>query len=483
MAAASSTKAPAVLSPSMDYSSAAAELPDIYSTSVVFPTVGSSTTLNNGGETSFTLELPVKTVYNLHNSILKGVYTTPPANAGTALFMGWVPPFARIQLVSQSGTRIFDIAYNTPYNVFMRKNQIAMKDFLQKDLLNWGNPCAVPRDDIAAAIPSTPAIPDVASAERPGVSVSAVQLEDMKAPLLMRSFPVGSAAQSIPFAFKLGDLIPHSSFGHKGDVEYPEKMNLTVTIMNSDNLVWCATSQSDCQTGTALCTSKVHSLTNFHLDLQLQQNPEHVKITRAVFREGFQMAVPFVQSYSYSITGGSTALGLNIPISVVGISEIREITWGLTGQTYPWRTFDFSNIDSGTYQRLLSYRTAVDATTLQAQDLNCTSSQTVGTGPYTDYEYNKLGDNPMTLSRLTYQQCWFHTDDFRKLKKPGEFYSVDKVAIHGGLPFGGTASSTIQYKIQGTLQPGALSEALTLWLFVVGTATIRWTGTRIESFV
>lgn len=487
MAASSSTQISArpILNPEYDFSTGVAAGPSIYQTSIVNTTAGSTTTLSAGGETTFVFELPTHTVFNLHNTRLKGVYTCPTANAGLAQFINWMPPFSRVEVQTGSGTRLFFLPQAQAYFRLCRSRGIPMKDWMTRELPEMHGPCNVPSDDTQALIPATSAIPDVKSTLKPSdVSVPAVQLEDPSCPLLLRSIPAGASRLAINFNIRLGDLLPDSFLGLSHDLMFPEKVTIQLTVANQNSFIWCATSQADSQAGAVVNTATDATLTSFHLDLQLQVSPVRVEYARNIFKDGFQMAIPYLFNNGPSdITAGTTTLGFSLPITGGGVTEIRSIIWGLSGSGQPWRRADFSNIDSGSYQRLLSFRTYADALNLQNADVNCTSSLSSGTGPYTDYEMNKDGTSAMFRSRLSYMQCWSHKDDFLSMRKVGDDYSsVAKPAIFGGLPLKGPGvSGQVMYRINGVLQPGTLAEALILNWFAICTATIRWAGSRVET--
>lgn len=477
----------AVLSPEIDHSTGLAADPSLYLVNIITPTSGSTTPLIAGGETVISLEIPEGVTFDRYNSLIKGTYTLPSLNAGAAQFCAWVPPFSRIAVTSSSGTRLVDIPFAQQYFRLLRLRGVSVKEFRTRQLYDIGSPCRVAADDPQAVTPIPSAIPDVKSAIQPAdVLVSASTLETMDAPLQLRSVPAGGAPLAIPFSLKLGELMPDSLFGERPDFIAPERLTITFTIANQDAFTWAATSQADAYVGAAVHTSKTASLTGFQIALLQQTNPRKVLMAQSLMKPGYMLAYPSLIATTATITPGQTSLGLNIPISGLGATEMRSITWAIGGATgAPWRVWDFSNVDSGGYQRITSYRTAINSIYMQTNLLNCTSA-TGGSGPYTDYEYNRDGESVMTSSRLTYQQCWYHRDDFQSLRHTGDSYGVDKVAIMGGYPLKGPsapAGSAI-YRIEGTMSgtfPVAVPESLLITVFAVATSTIRWGLGRLES--
>lgn len=496
-ATSSSTVAPSpALAPEIDHTTGRVDAPSLYESNNIYPTSGTSTTLVAGGETVIPFELPENTVCDLYNTPIKGLYTLPTNTAAMAQFCEWVPPFSRITVQTSTGTRLVDLQYAQQYFRMIRQRAVPLKEFKQRQLSDISGPCRVESDDPQAVTCIPSACPDVKSSILPAdVFVSASTLESPDAPLQLRSLPAGAAAPlQIPFSLKLGELIPDSIFGLKQDMVFNERVTITFTIASQDAFTWAATSQADSQVGAVLHAAKNATLTGFQIGLLTQTNPTKRAIAMGFMKPGYMLAIPTLLTGQTSIAAAQTSLGLNIPLSGLGASEIRSVTWTIGGATgSPWRVWDFSNVAAAagafSYQRLSSYRTALNSLQLQVNYLNCTSAAG-SSGPNTDYEFNKDGESPMTLSLGTYRQCWFHRDDFQHLRVTGDEYTMAKPAIYGGASLKSPLmpSGSALYRIDGVLLgtfPNAAGvvtpEPLLLTHFAVTTSTIRWGTGRLEN--
>jgi hypothetical protein len=469
-----------------DYDVSRIAKPPVRQQNIIYPNGGTLTTIFANTNTPFIFNIP-QDVQNFYTSTVAGTYTLQ-CQAGLAGFIAHRPWLWNVQLTSTSGAQIINLPNLQEYVTHAQLRNISWTKYLQKQLLDHFGPSNVSKLSNQALTVIPTAIPNTVSMSVPGgVSVPASQLDvDFVAPLMIRSYPAGSTIIT-NFMWAWGDMWPDTLAGIDCMLWFPEILLLTINFASENTFCWSATNQGDATIGAAqLTTGAVGVLTNLRLVMDRETNLiRRQEVMDRCKARGFSMPIPMTQCFITAVPPGTTVFNNDLLLSAAMGSELRHVTWALwSGDRRYNGSMDCSNVEGQpVYGKIKDFQCKINGWVITPNRINCTPNMGGYTGIYQDYEIQKKfgGDIPWLRTYLTYAARWGWHEDFMNMKPVGEYVSVQRALICGGVILSGPgAAPQTVYNVNINLPTGAGGAGgLSFYQFATTTRTLTWGETAL----
>jgi hypothetical protein len=374
-----------VSSPEYDYQPSVLRHGSKIYTKIVQQTGGSSVTIPVSGTVESIFEIPIKAI-SLADTFIRGTLVTTAEAAFLWTFEN-VHPATELHLMTRSGQYLSSNYRLANYDVLTTPWQTELEDFMSNDAADRFYPS---RDTGATAnvggrLTGTP---------------QAVPYTEMKYGQVSAS----AGTLSIPFTMRLGRY-RDTIFALKKTMMFGDVLLLRVVWGPWQKFSVKNASGTDPSAGTPAVPVNTVTVNNLAMFLAVETDSAIVADLVAHTNSGYQMPIPFVNSYVVQGTGTSQSVTVKIT-GAMGFLLKRIIYAPFNN---PERLNTALDHDNRTGTKISSYQTQLDSIVQQQYMVDCSSAN----GLYEDWNLHRKYCKGSTIqSRDMYQHNWFHLEDY-----------------------------------------------------------------------
>lgn len=383
-----------------------------YRQSRVLPLGEASATLATGSTTEFQIEIPNK-VYNLSKSTIdfKMSIAATDGDFSKVHKLGALNMFDRISLYTREGVYLTDVVNAADYSRIVTPYVTKMSDFLtnEKSLGGTSEALASAGDkgfnNFRSNVPVTTATPVSALGANGTRISSAGASEEPDVGSTEPTYFVGAAdntAVHFNYSIPLSE-IHHTLMSVNRDMYFGQSLILRVHFAGVDKFAWHTTTAEPNATPASIVGAV--KVSNVRLYLAVETNPVIIQgLVQRVQSQGLQMVMPYVYSYLYSSSSG-TSSSVSQRLNAGHGQRLLNVYHALHNTSKDHNLAqDISNIDNA---KLVSFQSNLDNQNLQEFVPLCAENE--------DYVLMKpILENSVIQSSNVFKanRCWI--DSWRK---------------------------------------------------------------------